>query len=139
VDKLKKLWRFFTSREMILYLIFGVLTTVLNIVVFDRCYYGLSWPWQAANTFAWVLAVLFAFLTNKLFVFESRSFEAKIFWKEFLGFLAARLLSLGVDTFCMWLLLDVFHWNALLAKIADNVVVVVINYILSKRIIFRKK
>lgn len=139
MDKLKRLWKFFTSREMILYLIFGVLTTLINIVVFDRCYNGLFWPWQAANSLAWILAVLFAFLTNKLFVFESKSFAAKIFWMEFFSFFAARLLSLGVDMLCMWLLLDLAHWNGLLAKIADNVIVVIINYVLSKLVIFRKK
>lgn len=124
---------------MILYLIFGILTTAINIVVFDRCYSALLWPWQSANAFAWILSVLFAFITNKLFVFESKSFAAKIFWKEFFEFFAARLFSLGVDMLCMWLLLDIAHWNGLPAKIADNIIVIAINYVLSKLVIFRKK
>lgn len=136
---LKKLWRFLTARETVLYIVFGVLTTLINIVVFDRCYYALGWSWQAANAVAWILAVLFAFLTNKLFVFESKSFRAAVFWREFTGFFAARLLSLGVDYACMWLLIDVAGWNGLLSKIVDNVLVVVINYILSKFLIFVKK
>lgn len=136
---MKKLWRFFTARETLLYLVFGVLTTVLNIAVFDRCYYALSWPWQAANAVAWILAVLFAFVTNKLFVFESKSFRGTVFWREIAGFVAARLLSLAVDYACLWLLIDILSWNGLFAKIADNVLVVVINYILSKFFIFAKK
>ena len=139
MDRIKKLWLFLTSREMLLYLLFGVLTTLINIVVFDRCYYALRWPWQTANALAWVLAVAFAFITNKLWVFRSKSFRAGVFWRELAGFVAARLLSLGVDYACMWLLIDVLAWNGLLAKIVDNVIVIVINYVLSKLVIFRKK
>lgn len=137
--RLKKLWRFLTSPEMILYLVFGVLTTVINICVFEVCYSVLGWPWQAANALAWILAVVFAFFTNKVWVFRSRSFQARVFWRELLGFLAARLLSLGVDYACLWLLIDILLWNGLLAKITDNVIVVAINYLLSKLVIFRKK
>lgn len=139
MDRLKKLWRFLTSPEMILYLIFGVLTTVINIAVFEGCYSVLLWPWQLANALAWILAVAFAFFTNKWFVFRSRSFQADVFWRELLGFLAARLFSLGVDYACMWLLIDVFTWGGLLSKIVDNVIVIAINYVLSKLVIFRKK
>lgn len=139
MDRLKKLWRFFTSPEMLLYIVFGVLTTLINIAVFDRCYYALHWTWQAANALAWILAVTFAFITNKLWVFRSKSFGAGVLWRELLGFFAARLFSLGVDYACMWLLIDVLAWNELLAKIVDNVIVIGINYVLSKLIIFRKK
>ena len=54
-------------------------------------------------------------------------------------FRSARLFSLGVDYLCMWLLIDVLGWNELLSKIADNVIVVIINYVLSKLVIFKKK
>ena len=114
MDRLKKLWKFLTARETVLYLVFGVLTTVINIVIFDRFYYAVHWSWQAANAVAWVLAVLFAFLTNKLFVFESKSFRAGVLWREFAGFIGARLLSLGVDYACMWLLIEAAGWNELL-------------------------
>lgn len=139
MNRILKLWRFLTSPEMILYLIFGVLTTVINIVVFEVCYNSLGWQWQAANALAWILAVAFAFLTNKLSVFRSKSFQANVFWRELLSFLAARLLSLGVDYACMWLFIDMLAWNGLLSKTVDNVIVVVINYVLSKLVIFRKK
>lgn len=134
-----KLWRFLTSPEMILYLIFGVLTTVINIAVFEFCYSALRWPWQAANALAWILAVAFAFITNKVWVFRSRSFQASVFWRELFAFVTARLFSLGVDYACMWLLIDLLAWNSLAAKAVDNVIVIAINYILSKLVIFRKK
>ncbi len=124
---------------MISYLVFGVLTTLINIGVFQFCNSTLGWSWQAANILAWVLAVLFAFLTNKLLVFRSRSFQAAVFWRELAGFVGARLVSLGVDYACLWLLIEVFFWNGLLSKIVDNVLVVIINYVFSKLIIFRKK
>lgn len=139
MDRIKKLWHFLTSPEMLLYLLFGVLTTVINIAVFERCYYALHWPWQLANALAWVLAVAFAFVTNKLWVFRSKSFRPDVFWRELAGFAVARLFSLGVDYACMWLLIDVLQWNELLAKTVDNVLVIAINYILSKLVIFRKK
>lgn len=139
MKRLLKLWRFLTSPEMILYLVFGVLTTVINIAVFEFCYSALSWPWQIANALAWVLAVAFAFITNKVWVFRSRSFQANVFWRELIGFVAARLLSLGVDYACMWFFIDMLAWNSLLSKVVDNVIVVAINYVLSKLVIFRKK
>lgn len=136
---IRKLWRFFTTPEMLLYILFGVLTTVVNIAVFQYTNAVLAWPWKLANALAWVLAVLFAFLTNKLYVFRSKSFTAPVFWREFFGFFGARLLSLGVDYACLWLLIDCWGWDGLWAKIVDNVLVVAINYVLSKLVIFRKK
>ena len=124
---------------MIWYIIFGVLTTLINIGVFQLFNSALGWSWQAANIVAWIFAVLFAFLTNKLYVFKSKSFRAAVVRRELVEFIGARLLSLGVDYACLWLLIEVCGWNELLSKIADNVLVVIINYVLSKLIIFRKK
>lgn len=139
MNRLLKLWRFLTGAEIILYLIFGVLTTAVNIAVFQAGYSALGWPWQIANALAWVLAVSFAFITNKLWVFRSKSFRADVLRRESAGFFAARLFSLGVDYACMWLLIDRLAWSGLAAKIADNVLVILINYVLSKLVIFRKK
>lgn len=128
-----------TTPEMISYIAFGVLTTVINIAVFQIANGVLHWSWQAANILAWILAVLFAFLTNKLYVFKSKSFQAAVLWKEFVSFIGARLFSLCVDYACLWLLIDVSHCNELLSKIVDNVLIIIINYALSKLVIFRKK
>ncbi|MFU0831815.1 MAG: GtrA domain-containing protein [Oscillospiraceae bacterium] len=139
MNRFLKLWRFLTSPEMILYLVFGVLTTVINLVVFEICYNHLSWSWQVANALAWILAVTFAFITNKVWVFRSKSLRKDVVLRELVSFFAARLFSLGVDYLCMWIFIDILLWSGLLAKIADNVIVVVINYIFSKLLIFRKK
>lgn len=139
MNKLKKLWRFMTTPEMLLYILFGVFTTLINFAVFAGCDYGLHWPWQVSNVCAWILAVIFAFITNKLYVFKSKNLDADVVWREFISFIAARLFSLGVDFLCMWLMITIASWNELLAKIADNVIVIIINYGLSKFIIFNKK
>ncbi|WBY64165.1 MAG: GtrA domain-containing protein [Thermocaproicibacter melissae] len=139
MNLIRKLWKFMTTPEMLLYIAFGVMTTLINILAFQLANGPFGWSWQAANIFAWILAVLFAFITNKLFVFKSKSLEPAVLWREFAEFIGARLFSLGVDYLCMWLLIDVLGWNELLSKIADNVIVVIINYVLSKLVIFKKK
>jgi len=138
LDKLKKLWHFLTTPEMILYIVFGVATTLINILVCGLCYDILHWDILVANTVAWVLSVIFAFITNKLYVFKSKSFEKKLFYREFITFMAARLLSLGVDTLGMWLLVEQLGVNVWIAKTLMNVIVVIMNYVLSKLIIFKK-
>ena len=142
MDKLKKLWRFLTTPEMISYIIFGVLTTAVNVVSYGLLRpvlpFRTDWNVLVANTIAWVLSVAFAFITNKLFVFKSKSFAAGIFWRELTTFVGARLFSLAVDELGMFLLVNVLTWNDWVAKIIMNVIVVIINYILSKLIIFKK-
>ncbi|MFA9381581.1 MAG: GtrA family protein [Acetanaerobacterium sp.] len=126
-------------KETILYLFFGGLTTLINIAA----YWLLSGPagidYLAANAVAWILSVLFAFVTNKLFVFASRDLAAKLVLKELTLFVGARLFSGALDMGTMYLFIDILHCNDMLIKIVSNVIVVVVNYVLSKLIIFRKK
>jgi putative flippase GtrA len=138
LDKLKKLLHFLTTPEMILYIVFGVATTVINILVCGLCYDILHWNILAANTVAWILAVIFAFITNKLYVFQSKSFEKSLFLRELVTFMGARLLSLGVDSLGMWLLVEQLGGNVWIAKVLMNVIVIIMNYVLSKLIIFKK-
>jgi putative flippase GtrA len=131
-----------TSPEMVSYIIFGVLTTAVNIVSFGLLRpvirFNAYWDVIVVNTIAWILSVAFAFITNKLFVFKSKSFEKKLFMRELTTFVEARLFSLVVDTLGMYLLINVLYWNDWVSKIIMNVIVVVINYILSKLVIFKK-
>lgn len=125
-------------RELLMYLIFGVLTTLINIVSFyimDRMGVQL----YLNNTIAWILSVLFAFITNKLFVFESKDKTPKVVLKEGLSFFGFRLLSYFVDMLCIFLLVDIFKINKLIAKVVGNVIVIIINYIFSKLFIFKKE
>jgi len=101
-------------------------------------HWNARWDVLTANTVAWVLSVAFAFITNKLFVFQSKSFAAKLFWRELSTFVGARLLSLGVDSLGMLLMVNVLAWNDWLAKIIMNIIVIIMNYVLSKMIIFKK-
>lgn len=125
-------------KEILWYGFFGVLTTVINIVSFhllDKA--GLNVYF--ANLLAWVISVLFAFITNKLFVFESKSFSAKIFFKEIFSFFFFRLLSLGIDMGGMYVCLSFFKLSKMISKIIVNVIVIVANYVFSKLFIFKKK
>nr|WP_207747841.1 GtrA family protein [Clostridium sp. D33t1_170424_F3] len=122
---------------MVLYITFGVLTTAVNILSFGLLRDVLHWELLTANTLAWVLSVAFAFVTNKLFVFQSKSFAARTLWREVASFAGARLLSLGVDTAGMWLLVRLLSWNDWLAKVIMNVIVIVLNYVFSKLFVFK--
>ena len=133
IDFLKK------HKEILLYLIFGGLTTLVNIVVYAVCADWFHWGTVASTIIAWVLSVAFAFVTNKLFVFESKHRSLKSLVFEVCSFFGCRLLSGLLDLFIMWLTVDIWHWNGLLMKIISNIFVIIINYLFSKAIIFRKR
>ena len=138
MERLRTIFKKLVNRETILYVVFGVLTTLINLAVFALCS-RLSIAWKLGNGIAWIVSVLFAFITNKLFVFESKSFRFGIFLRELLSFFAARLFSLAVEYAGLWLLIDVLEWKEMLAKILMNIVVIILNYLLSKLLIFKKQ
>lgn len=124
-------------REIISYLFFGVLSMVLNIAAYDLCYYIFGISNVISTVIAWFLAVVMAFITNKLWVFESRKTTWQDTLKEALSFLGFRILSGVFDVGIMFFSVDLMHWNAMLWKIISNVIVVILNYIFSKFIIFK--
>lgn len=124
------------NRETVLYVVFGAITTVVNIVSFQFCFNLLGIPTLIANGIAWILSVLVAYVTNKLFVFQSHNEHMGQFFKEMLMFFAARLLSFGIDELGMWLMVDMAHMGGGLSKVAMNVIVLILNYIFSKWFIF---
>ena len=144
MEKLKKIWRFLTAPEMLLYILFGILTTAVNILSFGLLRDVLQWQLLTANTLAWVLSVAFAFLTNKVFVFRSKSFAAKLVLRELVSFVGARLFSLAVDTagVLTWVMLvamvDWLAWNKYLAKVFVSAVNLILNYVFSKLFIFKR-
>lgn len=140
-NKILSLAQKFLNKETVSYLIFGVLTTIINIIVFGAAEYFLK-QFMAdkaaalvANIVAWVFSVAFAFITNKLFVFESKSMEFRVIIKELNSFVIARLLSLAFDE--MFMAFAINFMNSMIAKIISNVFVVIINYVLSKFFIFK--
>lgn len=127
------------TREMISYLIFGVLTTVVNFVFYWLFIEIIGIYYITSNVIAWIFAVIFAYVTNKLFVFESKSWEVKLVIKEVIAFGAARVLSLLFETGFLALTVEVMGVPKIIAKIIAAVFVVIINYVASKLFIFKKK
>ncbi len=124
-------------RELILYLVFGVLTTAINIVTYYICK-KIGINYQISNIIAWIFSVLFAFITNKIYVFESNKTDSKTLIKEISSFFSFRLLSLAMDMGCMYILVEVVAIDDMIAKIISNIIVIVANYIFSKLFIFKK-
>lgn len=122
----------------LLYLIFGGLTTLVNIFTYALCYEVLEIQNVPAATIAWFISVLFAFITNKIWVFESKAFTLSVLLKECFLFLVCRILSGLLDVAIMYVTVDLMGWNAILWKIIANVIVVILNYAASKILIFRK-
>lgn len=128
----------FLNKETILYLIFGVLTTAVNIISYRICTIS-NIDYKIATIIAWCLSVAFAYITNKFFVFESKSFKFDILIKEILAFVVCRIFSGICDLAFMVFAVEIIGINDFISKIITNVFVVVINYIASKLFIFRKK
>ena len=124
---------------IILYGIFGVLTTVINIGVYGVLYSGLGVSNVISNVIAWVISVLFAFITNKLWVFESKSFNFKSFVKELGSFTVCRVATGVLDLVIMFVGVDLLKGPAIILKIASNIIVIILNYVMSKIFVFKKK
>ncbi|MBQ7606602.1 MAG: GtrA family protein [Desulfovibrionaceae bacterium] len=127
------------TKEVSLYIFFGVLTTAINYIVYVFAILLLSLPCLTANTIAWIVAVIFAFITNKHYVFASKSRDAPRVLKELGEFVAARLLSVLVETAILFLFVLQLGWNEFLVKLVANAIVIILNYLASKWIIFRSQ
>lgn len=125
--------------EIIVYLVFGVLTTVVNYVVYLPCYNLLGLSATVSNIIAWVVAVAFAFLTNKPFVFHSHDWSAGTVIPEIVKFLCTRAGSGALETGIIFVTVDLFGGNGNIWKLITSVLVVIINYVGSKLLVFQKK
>lgn len=141
---MKKLLEFIKStyhkyEDIVLYVIFGGLTTVVSFVTHFGSEYLFHVNTNTAVVISWICAVTFAFFTNKKWVFKSKTNTKSAFAREFFSFYAARLFSLGVESLIMFIFVQKLSYNELLFKILANVVVLILNYVFSKLIIFKKK
>ena len=136
MELIQTLFEKFVNYETISYLVVGVLTTVISIAVFTGCYRKLKMSTVVSNIISWIAAVAFAYVANKIFVFQSPSWEMTVVIKELIGFVSARLLTLGFDIAFIYITVDKLHWNDILCKIGSNVVVMIVNYVASKLFIF---
>ena len=137
IDFLKK------HKEIIIYVIFGGLTTVVNWVTYSLFVSFCSIT--VSNVFAWIFAVVFAYITNKIFVFEQKSWKPSIAFFEFTKFVSSRVLTgvieiVGVDILVyLGLNQTVLGVRGMVAKVTVSIVVVILNYVFSKLIVFNKK
>ncbi len=152
------------TKEIVTYVFFGVMTTVVNLItfyMFKQIFVSIGWEgvfntiipegsslhrlfiggtdYLDANFIAWVVGVVFAFVTNKLWVFDSKSWAPSVAGKEFTGFMGARIFSFVVETISLFVLVTLLSVNDFVAKIIVGIVVVILNYIFSKAFIFKKK
>lgn len=143
------------NREVLSYLFFGGLTTLVAIVsfaLFEWLFESVGWPgllqfvrrdgesyaYIDANVISWVFAVAFAFVTNKLFVFEARSARGGALLREIGSFVGSRLTTLLIETALLYLFVEILGMKSVLAKMILMVVVVILNYVLSKIFVFKK-
>ena len=125
-------------RSQLIYLVFGVLTTVVNYLIYFPCDRLLHTAWLS-NSIAWVFAVLFAYVTNTPFVFESHDWSMKTVAPEFIKFVGTRVASLGVENLILLVTVDLLGWNRIGWKLFASVLVVILNYVGSKLLVFRKE
>lgn len=133
IQFIKKHW------PVISYLIFGALTTAVNYLVYLPFYNLVGLTATVSNLIAWVAAVIFAFLTNKPFVFGSHDWHMRTVLPELMRFVGCRIGSGAAETLIILLTVDFLGWNGNLMKLITSVLVVVLNYIASKLLVFKTK
>ena len=125
--------------DVVSYLFFGGVTTLVNWAVYALLYDVLGVPNMVSTAAAWLLAVAVAFVTNKVWVFKSPSFDAQTMKRELPSFLSARILTGLLDMAIMYISVEQMHMNGNIWKLLSNVVVIVLNYVASKLFIFKKR
>ncbi len=140
-------------KELILYVFFGALTTLVNFAAFKFFNVVLGEErYLVSNVIAWFVSVVFAYITNKLFVFESRTWQPKEIGKEIFSFFTARVFSFVIEEIGLYVLVDLLTFDRyridifgfvlggkMVSKIILAVIVVILNYFFSKLVVFRKK
>ena len=135
IEKLKSLYNQY--QEVIAYLFWGVLTTAVNILIFSGLHLFTGMNYMINNFIAWVVSVLFAYLTNKAFVFHSPSKSLVSDLKEMTSFFGGRVATLVIEWILLWIGISLMHQNQILVKIFENVVVIILNYFWSNWAVFK--
>lgn len=136
---IKKFWSKFVNRETITYSIAGIMTTIVNFVTYYILCNILGIENLIANTLAWIIAVLFAYIINDLWVFQSEKESIIKNCLKIVKFFGARMISFMVEQFGMYLFINLFKFNNIIVKAFLTVIVIVLNYLLSKTYIFKKQ
>lgn len=136
----EKLWGLYKKYEEIInYLIFGVLTTVVSIASYALFAKVFHIQYMISTVIAWIVSVTFAYVTNKLFVFKSKNLGLKLTFIECIKFYAARIFTLLVDLALKSFFVEILHLDDMIATIINQVIIIVLNYVLSKIVVFRNK
>lgn len=130
---------YYKYKDVIPYAIFGVLTTIVNIASYYVAAHFLKMPIMISTVIAWLLAVLFAYVTNRKWVFHSNANTVREIITEIAAFFSCRIATGIVDWGCMWIFVDILDCNDVVIKAIANVLVIVLNYIASKLLIFKEK
>ena len=125
--------------DILSYLFFGGLTTLVNFLVYFPLLNWLHLSATVSNIIAWAVAVAFAYLTNKPFVFKSHDWSAKTVWPELTKFVGCRIGSGVLETVILLLCVDILGWNGNVWKLLTSILVVILNYIGSKLLVFRNR
>jgi len=136
MEQIKKL--LIKYQDIISYLFFGVLTTVVNYLVYLPCYNLLGISGSVSNVIAWVFAVAFAYLTNKPFVFKSNDWSKQTVIPELSKFIGSRVFSGVLETAIIFVTVDVLAFDGVIMKLVTSVLVVIVNYVASKLVVFKK-
>lgn len=133
------MWPFYKkNKDKLLYLFFGALTTLVNLVVF---YLLTDYPWQinvtVGNVISVITAILFAYVTNKIWVFQSKTDSAGQLFNEFCRFVGGRLSTMVIEVGGVYLIFNVMGFSKMGAKLITQVIVIIGNYFISKFLVFR--
>ena len=132
-DLIRKYW------NILSYLFFGGLTTLVNYLIYFPLYYYCKLPASVSNAVAWIGAVIFAFLTNKPFVFGSHNWSKEVVLQEAGKFVGSRVFSGLVETGFIAMTVDYLKWHSLTMKVVASIGVIILNYIASRLFVFKKK
>lgn len=126
------------NKETISYVIFGVLTTIINLTLYYFFSKIININYLISNIISWIISVIFSYITNKLYVFNSKDKRMDVIVKEFIKFINCRLTSGFIEVLLLFLLVDIMKINDIISKLAIGVIVVVLNFIFSKIFVFQK-
>lgn len=129
----------YKHKEIILYIVFGVMTTAISIIVYWFFNVKLGVDELLSNIISWIFSVLFAFVTNRIWVFESKTSGLKNYFLQMLSFYVGRLSTLAVEELILLVFIKRLSFESMAVKIVASVVVIILNYVISKLFIFRKK
>ena len=126
------------NKHIIVYLIFGVLTTAVDFVSYIILTKSCGIDENVSNIISQIIAIIFAFVTNKIFVFEDKDVTPKALFSQFAKFTSLRLVTLFLNSGMFFVMTELMHINDIISKVIISIIVIILNYIFSKLIVFKK-